>query len=172
MIKDAAANYGCGILLFPERRAPVMRGCRRTIFPCDRIDIFSRFMIQLFIDETASVCYNLHTTAKKEAFSMENKPKKTPCCTALLAHVGASRREPHFYSFLPGPKTGDFSCPVKAKLFQGIKIPPYVVVRCGGISTTYGGRESGFRFAAVFSVTNEVGIDKNISVGYEGKCIT
>jgi hypothetical protein len=47
---------------------------------------------------------------------------------------------------------------VKAKLFQGIKIPPYVVVRCGGISTTYGGRESGFSFAAVFSVTNEVGI--------------
>ena len=23
---------------------------------------------------------------------MENKPKKTPCCTALLAHVGAMQR--------------------------------------------------------------------------------
>ena len=46
----------------------------------------------------------------------------------LLAHVSASRREPHFYIFIPGPKTGDFSCPAEAKLFQGLKIPPYVVV--------------------------------------------
>ena len=103
---------------------------------------------------------------------MPKQVKKTPCCTALLAHVRAGRRAPHIEALIPGSKTGDFSCPVKAKLFQGIKIPPYVVVRCGGISTTYGGRESGFSFAAVFSVTNEVGIDKNISVGYKGKCIT
>ena len=46
----------------------------------------------------------------------------------LLAHVGAGRREPHIDTQIPGPKTGDFSCPVKAKLFQGTKIPPYVVV--------------------------------------------
>ena len=35
----------------------------------------------------------------------------------LLAHVGASRREPHFHSFLPGPKTGDFSYPAEGKVF-------------------------------------------------------
>lgn len=45
----------------------------------------------------------------------------------ILAHVSASRREPHFYSFIPGPKTGDYSCPAEAKPFQGLKIPPYVV---------------------------------------------
>ena len=43
--------------------------------------------------------------------------KKTPLCAALLAHVGASRREPHFHSFLPGPKTGDFSYPAEEKVF-------------------------------------------------------
>lgn len=26
----------------------------------------------------------------------------------ILAHVSASRREPHLYSYIPGPKTGDF----------------------------------------------------------------
>ena len=46
----------------------------------------------------------------------------------ILAHVGASRREPHFHNYIPGPKTGGFPCPAKAKLFQGSKIPPYVVV--------------------------------------------
>ena len=35
----------------------------------------------------------------------------------LLAHVSASRREPHLSSFLPGPKTGDFSCPAEVKPF-------------------------------------------------------
>ena len=59
---------------------------------------------------------------------MPEQVKKTPCCTGLLAHVGASRREPHFYSFRPGLTTGDFSCPAEVKLFQGLKIPPYVVV--------------------------------------------
>ncbi len=54
--------------------------------------------------------------------------QKIPLCTGLLAHVGASRREPHFYSFLPGSKTGDFSYPAEVKLFQSPKIPPYVVV--------------------------------------------
>ena len=47
----------------------------------------------------------------------------------LLAHVSASRREPHFHSYIPGPKTGDFSCPAGVKQFQGSKIPPYVVVK-------------------------------------------
>ena len=59
---------------------------------------------------------------------MPEQVKKTPCCTGLLAHVGASRQEPRKSSYIPGPKTGDFSCPAEAKLFQGIKIPPYVVV--------------------------------------------
>ena len=44
---------------------------------------------------------------------------KMPCGIGLLAHVGASRREPHFFSFIPGLNTGDFSCPVEAKLFKG-----------------------------------------------------
>ena len=59
---------------------------------------------------------------------MSESPKKIPCCTGLLAHVGASRQEPHLNSFIPGPKTGDFSCPAEVKRFQGLKIPPYTVV--------------------------------------------
>ena len=59
---------------------------------------------------------------------MSEQLKKIPCCTALLAHVRAGRRAPHAEAYIPGSKTGDFSCPVKAKLFQGIKAPPYVVV--------------------------------------------
>ena len=39
---------------------------------------------------------------------MSNQLKKAPRSIALLAHVSASRREPHFHSFIPGPKTGDF----------------------------------------------------------------
>ena len=59
---------------------------------------------------------------------MPEQRKKTPCGIGLMAHVGAGRREPRKSSYIPGPKTGDFSCPAEAKLFQGIKIPPYVVV--------------------------------------------
>ena len=59
---------------------------------------------------------------------MGDQRKKMNISVGLLAHVGASRREPHFYSFIPGPKTGDFSCPAEVKLFQGLKTPPYVVV--------------------------------------------
>ena len=44
--------------------------------------------------------------------------KKTPLIIGAVAHVGASRREPHFYSFIPGSKTGDFPYPAEAKLFQ------------------------------------------------------
>ena len=40
-----------------------------------------------------------------------------PISAGLLAHVGASRREPHIHSYIPGLKTGDFSCPVEVKLF-------------------------------------------------------
>ena len=50
---------------------------------------------------------------------MSEQPKKIPCCVGLLAHVGASRREPHIHSYIPGLKTGDFSCPVEVKLFKG-----------------------------------------------------
>ena len=59
---------------------------------------------------------------------MGEQAKKPHISAGLLAHVGASRREPHFYSYIPGPKTGDFSCPAEVKLFQGLKTPPYVVV--------------------------------------------
>lgn len=38
----------------------------------------------------------------------EIQKQKTPLCAGLLAHVGASRREPHINSYIPGPKTGDF----------------------------------------------------------------
>ena len=48
-------------------------------------------------------------------------------------------------------------------------MPPYVVVTQSNISTTYGGQDSRFGFAAVFSATNEVGIDIHISVGYKGR---
>ena len=54
--------------------------------------------------------------------------EKRPLVAGILAHVGASRREPHFHSFIPGPKTGDFSYSAEVKHFQGIKIPPYFVV--------------------------------------------
>jgi len=59
---------------------------------------------------------------------MREQGNKSPCSIALLAHVGASRREPHLNSFIPGPKTGDFSCPAEVKRFRGSKIPPYIVV--------------------------------------------
>ena len=36
--------------------------------------------------------------------------------------------ENHTKSFFPGTNAGVFSCPAEGKLFQGIKIPPYVVV--------------------------------------------
>ena len=48
---------------------------------------------------------------------MPEQVKKTPCSIGLLAHVGASRREPLFYNYIPGPKTGDFPWSVEAKLF-------------------------------------------------------
>lgn len=40
---------------------------------------------------------------------MSEQLKKTPFGIGLLAHVGASRREPHFYIYIPSPKTGNFS---------------------------------------------------------------
>lgn len=48
---------------------------------------------------------------------MSNELHKLPLGVGLLAHVGASRREPHKSSYIPGPKTGDFSCPAEVKLF-------------------------------------------------------
>ena len=50
---------------------------------------------------------------------MPEQLKKRPFNLGLLAHVGASRREPHIHSYIPGLKTGDFSCPVEVKLFKG-----------------------------------------------------
>lgn len=58
---------------------------------------------------------------------MDEQPKKIHICAGLLAHVGASRREPRKSSYIPGPKTGGFSYPTEVKHFQGLKIPPYVV---------------------------------------------
>ena len=40
-------------------------------------------------------------------------PQKQSISIGLLAHVGASRRESHFHSFIPGPETGDFSRPAE-----------------------------------------------------------
>lgn len=48
---------------------------------------------------------------------MGEQPKKQNCSIGLLAHVGASRREPHFYSFIPDPQTGDFSHSAEIKRF-------------------------------------------------------
>ena len=42
---------------------------------------------QPFLDCGAFVCYNLKYDCKKEAFGVENKPNKRPCCLGLLAHV-------------------------------------------------------------------------------------
>ena len=53
---------------------------------------------------------------------------KQHIAAGLVAHVSASRRESHLNSFIPGPKTGDFSYPAEVKRFQGLKIPPYIVV--------------------------------------------
>lgn len=53
---------------------------------------------------------------------------KPPPMDNLLAHVGASRRAPHFYSFIPGSTTGDFLPCGSENIFLGLRIPPYVVV--------------------------------------------
>ena len=87
---------------------------------------------------------------------MGDQSSKRKISAGLLAHVGASRRESHFYSFIPGPKTGDFSCPAEVKLFHGIKIPPYAAVSQVQKAAAYGGQFSRFGFAAVFRAGNEV----------------
>ena len=86
---------------------------------------------------------------------MADGAKKQHISVGLLAHVGANRREPHFCSYLPGPKTGEVSYPAEIKLFQGLKIPPYVVFLHRGISTTYGGQKSEFGFTSVFRAEND-----------------
>ena len=40
---------------------------------------------------------------------------KQHLCVGLLAHVGASRRAPHFYSFIPDSKTGDEAISIQCK---------------------------------------------------------
>ena len=47
---------------------------------------------------------------------MGTQPNKQNISIGLVAYVGASRREPH-KSFIPGPKTGDVSCPGEVKRF-------------------------------------------------------
>ena len=49
---------------------------------------------------------------------MGEGPKKQQISVGLLAHVGASRREPHLNSFIPGSKTGDSLCSASENLFQ------------------------------------------------------
>ena len=98
---------------------------------------------------------------------MPEQVKKAPCNIALLAHVSASRREPHLNSLIPGPKTGAFSCPAEVKRFQGLKIPPYIVVL----------QEQkpqhmvvDFRDSALQPFSEqETRYDENISVGYKGE---
>ena len=58
--------------------------------------------------------------------SVPQKNQQIP--VGFLTHVGASRREPHFYSCIPGSKTGDFSYPVEPKRFQRTKMSPYIAV--------------------------------------------
>ena len=70
---------------------------------------------------------------------MSEQPKKIPCGIGLLAHVGASRREPHFYSFIPGPKKRGFFMPCGGKT---ISMNQNTTICCGfvGIETAaYGG---------------------------------
>ena len=55
----------------------------------------------------------------KGVSGMGEQAKKAHIRAGLLAQVGASRREPHIHSYIPGLKTGDFSCPVEVKLFKG-----------------------------------------------------
>ena len=57
----------------------------------------------------------------------------------------------------------------ESTLFQGIKTPPYIVVRHSSASTIYGGQESRFGFAAVFRTENKEGSISAISVGYKGE---
>ena len=69
---------------------------------------------------------------------------------------------------LPGSKTGVFSYPADAKIFSRVR---NTNICCGfkiAETSTYGGWFLKFGFVAVFSGENEVGIDKNISVGYKG----
>jgi hypothetical protein len=47
---------------------------------------FPEFLLP-FDDECRFIWYTLDMNAKKEAYSMENKPNKIPCSIGLLAHV-------------------------------------------------------------------------------------
>ena len=49
---------------------------------------------------------------------------KQHIAAGLVAHVGASRREPHLNSLIPGPKTGDFlhRCLVAQRRYDGLRI--------------------------------------------------
>ena len=75
----------------------------------------------LFLDCFLFVCYFVQNLFSRQT-------NISAAVHSLLSPVSASRREPHFYSYIPGPKTGDFSCPAESKLFQGSKMPPYVAV--------------------------------------------
>ncbi len=70
---------------------------------------------------------------------MSEQLKKIPCGIGLLAHVGASRREPHFHSYIPGPKTGDFFMPCGSKAISRLE---NTTICCGFVKTetaAYGG---------------------------------
>ena len=103
---------------------------------------------------------------------MGDSAKQSHISLGLLAHVSASRREPHLNSFIPGPKTGDFSYSAEVKHFQGIKIPPYFVV---SLLQKPQHMVVDFRNSALqpfFRSENEVGFDKTFAVGYKGEICT
>lgn len=97
---------------------------------------------------------------------------KLPLNIGLLTHVGASRRGPHFNSFLFGSKTGDFLYSAGLKLFQALKSTTICYGFVGTETITYGGLFSRFGFAAVLICENEVGIDGNISTSCKTKLLS
>jgi len=64
----------------------------------------------------------------KGVSGMGEQAKKAHISAGLLAHVGASRREPHLKTSSPVQKPGFFHTLRKQKFFQRSEIPTYAVV--------------------------------------------
>ena len=84
-------------------------------------------------------------------------------------HMLVQADENHtFIATSPVRKPGIFYALRKQNYFKGQKTTIY----CGSAhaeTATYGGWFLSFGFVAVFRAENEVGIDKNFSVGYKGE---
>lgn len=81
---------------------------------------FGKFNIPLSTFRPLS-WYNEKSSSGKGALSMPEQELKTPCCVGLLAHVSASRGEPHNYNYIPGPKTGDVLRTGNILIWNGFK---------------------------------------------------